>query len=580
MRARFEFVRPTAPASVARHVIHFAVETIFQPVLQVLFVLTQRDTADTGLGKTEFARPAFDIAGKCGVIGLGLCGHASSVIAAYNRLMHATTHHRDLYTVEQVRALDRRAIDDLGISGFELMSRAATAAFAYLCRHWPQARRMLVFCGPGNNGGDGYLLASLAQGAGMGVEVIELSDASQGDAEAARHTWQRSGGITHRWHPDASLPHADVYVDALYGTGLNRAPDSTVTALIERINASGIPVLALDVPSGLNADTGHCPGVAICAQLTVSFIAAKRGLYTAQAATKVGTLQIDTLGLPDILWQGTPTDATLLEPMHLPPRARDAHKGDSGHVLAIGGDHGTAGAIRLCGEAALRCGAGLVSIATRGDNLFALNSARPELMAHAVHGPQELQPLLDRATVLAVGPGLGQGAWGHALWLTALDSGKSLVLDADGLNLLAREARRFTTPVVLTPHPGEAARLLDKTTAEIELDRFASARALAQRYNAVVVLKGSGSLIVNPDGRLDVCTWGNPGMGSGGMGDLLTGVVAALMAQGCTAWDAARMGVGLHARAGDLAARRGERGLLASDLLDPLRTLGNGLEHV
>jgi ADP-dependent NAD(P)H-hydrate dehydratase / NAD(P)H-hydrate epimerase len=494
--------------------------------------------------------------------------------------MHALTHHRDLYTVEQVRALDRRAIDDLGISGFELMSRAATAAFASLCRHWPQARRIVVFCGPGNNGGDGYLLASLAHGSGMLVDVIELSDASQGDAAAARDTWQRSAGHTHRWHQEASLPHADVYVDALYGTGLNRAPDSSATVLIERINASGVPVLALDVPSGLHADTGDCPGAAIDAQLTVSFIAAKRGLYTGHAAAKVGTLQLDTLGLPDVLWQGMPTDATLLETMRLPARARDAHKGDSGHVLAIGGDHGTAGAIRLCGEAALRSGAGLVSVATRGDNLIALNSARPELMAHAVHGPQELQSLLERATVLAVGPGLGQGAWGHALWLTALDSGKPLVLDADGLNLLAREVRSFAVPAVLTPHPGEAARLLDTTTVEIQRDRFAAARALAQRYHAVVVLKGAGSLIAHPDGRLDVCTWGNPGMGSGGMGDLLTGVIAALMAQGCSAWDAARMGVGLHARAGDLAARHGERGMLASDLLEPLRTLGNGLEHV
>ena len=493
--------------------------------------------------------------------------------------MHTQAHHRDLYTVEQVRALDRRAIDDLGISGFELMSRAATAAFAGLCRHWPQARRIVVFCGPGNNGGDGYLLASLAHGSGMHVEVIELGDASSGDAASARDTWQRSTGHTHRWQQDASLSRADVYVDALFGTGLNRAPDASATALIERINASGVPVLALDVPSGLNADTGDCPGTAINAQLTVSFIAAKRGLYTGRAATKVGALQVDTLGLPDILWQGMPSDATLLDAMHLPPRARDAHKGDSGHVLAIGGDHGTAGAIRLCGEAALRSGAGLVSVATRGDNLIALNSARPELMAHAVHGPQELQSLLERATVLAVGPGLGQGAWGHALWLTALDSGKPLVLDADGLNLLAREARSFSAPAVLTPHPGEAARLLDTTTADILRDRFAAARALAKRYHAVVVLKGAGSLIAHPDGRLDVCTWGNPGMGSGGMGDLLTGVVAALMAQGCSAWDAARMGVGLHARAGDLAARHGERGLLASDLLEHLRTLGNGLEH-
>jgi len=493
--------------------------------------------------------------------------------------MHADRHLRDLYTVEQVRALDRRAIEDLGITGFELMNRAARAAFTFLCRQWPQARRLVVFCGPGNNGGDGYLLASLAYEAGVAVEVLELTDAARGDAAHARETWLHSTGITHRWQQDASLPHADVYVDALYGTGLNRAPEASASALIERINASGIPVLALDVPSGLNADTGHCPGVAIRAQATVSFIAAKRGLYTGQASTKTGTLIVDTLGLPDILWQGMPADAALLDAMHLGPRARDAHKGDSGHVLAIGGDHGTAGAIRLCGEAALRGGAGLVSVATRAENLFALNSARPELMAHGVHGPQELEALLARATVLAVGPGLGQGAWGHALWLTALDSGKPLVLDADGLNLLVHEQRRFATPAVLTPHPGEAARLLEKTNAEVQLDRFASVRELAQRYGAVIVLKGSGSLIAHPDGRLDVCTWGNPGMGSGGMGDLLTGVIAALMAQGCSAWDAARIGVGLHARAGDIAARKGERGLLASDLLEPLRALGNGIEH-
>jgi ADP-dependent NAD(P)H-hydrate dehydratase / NAD(P)H-hydrate epimerase len=437
----------------------------------------------------------------------------------------------------------------------------------------------MVCCGPGNNGGDGYLLASLAHGAGMAVEVIELSEAAHGDAALARDTWQRSGGMTRHWQQDASLPPADVYVDAIYGTGLNRAPEALAANLIQRINASAMPVLALDVPSGLNADTGDCPGVAVRADLTVSFIAAKRGLYTGQAATKVGGVQLDTLGLPDILWQGMPTDAALLDAMHLPPRARDAHKGDCGHVLAIGGDRGTAGAIRLCGEAALRSGAGLVSIATRNENLFALNSARPELMAHGVHGPQELQPLLDRADVLAVGPGLGQEAWGHALWLTALDSRKTMVLDADGLNLLAHEPHRFNANVVLTPHPGEAARLLGMTIAQVQADRFASARALAQRYGAVAVLKGSGSLIAHPDGRLDVCTWGNPGMATGGMGDLLTGVIAALLAQGCSAWDAARIGVGLHARAGDLAARRGERGLLASDLLEPLRALGNGIAH-
>jgi ADP-dependent NAD(P)H-hydrate dehydratase / NAD(P)H-hydrate epimerase len=263
----------------------------------------------------------------------------------------------------------------------------------------------------------------------------------------------------------------------------------------------------------------------------------------------------------------------------LPMRSRDAHKGCHGHVLAIGGDHGTAGAIRLCGEAALRSGAGLVSVATQPEHLFALNAARPELMAHAVADPSALAPLLARASVLAVGPGLGRGSWGRALWQAALDSRLPRVLDADGLNLLAAAPRCFDgLAAVLTPHPGEAARLLDCDVAAVESDRFAAARALAKRYGGVLVLKGAGSLIADPDGGLAVCPWGNPGMASGGTGDLLTGIIAALLAQGCTAWQAACLGVGLHARAGDLAARDGERGLLASDLLIPLRHLLNGLD--
>ena len=236
-----------------------------------------------------------------------------------------------------------------------------------------------------------------------------------------------------------------------------------------------------------------------------------------------------------------------------------------------------AGAARLAGESALRGGAGLVSVATRAEHVLALNATRPELMVRGVDGPQTLAPMLERASVLALGPGLGQAAWGHALWLTALDANKPLVLDADGLNLLAREPRRFSAPTILTPHPGEAARLLGVSAAEVEQDRFAAVRELSHRYGAVAVLKGSGSLIADPDGRLDVCPWGNSGMASGGMGDLLTGVVAALLAQGCSAWQAACLGVGLHARAGDRAAQQGERGMLASDLLVPLRALGNGM---
>jgi len=246
-------------------------------------------------------------------------------------------------------------------------------------------------------------------------------------------------------------------------------------------------------------------------------------------------------------------------------------------VLAIGGDLGAGGAARLCGEAAARVGAGLVSIATREANVGAILSARPELMPQGVHVPRNLEPLLARASVLAVGPGLGQDEWGRGLWNAALDAGKPLVLDADGLNMLAAAApRALPSACVLTPHPGEAARLLGIATAEIQADRFKAARALAQKYRAVVVLKGAGSLIAGPDGQMTVCPWGNPGMASGGMGDVLTGVIAGLLAQGLGAWDAACLGVGLHARAGDLAARAGERGLLASDLFPYLRALVNG----
>jgi hydroxyethylthiazole kinase-like uncharacterized protein yjeF len=484
---------------------------------------------------------------------------------------------RAIYTVEQLRVLEGAAFSALAVSGTDLMRRAAGAALNSLRRHWPAARRISIYCGPGNNGGDGFLLATLAREAGLDVEVIALSPSSSGDADLARKAWESDGGHVRQWDLDIECPAADVQVDALYGIGLNRAPERAAAALIECINAMDAPVLALDVPSGLNADNGRCPGVAVRADVTVTFIAKKRGLHTGQSADHVGTLELADLGVPYSVYARTAADAQLLVADSLPRRPRYANKGNNGHVLVIGGDHGMAGAVRLAGESALRVGAGLVSVATRGGNITALNAGRPELMAHEVDGPQTLQPLIDRASVLAVGPGMGKAAWGHALWLTALDADKPLVLDADGLNLLSREHRQFSAPTVLTPHPGEAGRLLGVDTKDVEQDRFAAVRELARRYNAVVVLKGSGSLIADSSGRLNVCPWGNPGMASGGMGDLLTGVIAALLAQGCDAWHAACLGVGLHARAGDMAAERGERGLLASDLLRPLQALVNGL---
>jgi NAD(P)H-hydrate epimerase len=486
-----------------------------------------------------------------------------------------------LYTVAQVRAFDREAIDGHGIAGYVLMQRAGAAAFGRLQARWPRARSIAVVCGGGNNGGDGYVLAGLGRAAKFEVRVIALAPPRAGsDAARACADWTAGGQVL---DADAELPVADVYVDAIFGTGLARPPAGAAARWIEYLNASGRPLLALDVPSGLDADTGHVPGVAVRATETVSFVARKRGLYTGSGTDHAGVVTLADLDIPAAVFANTRADAELAATdvirAWLPPRSGNVHKGTFGHVLAIGGDTGMGGAIRLCGEAALRVGAGLVSVATRGEHVAAINAARPELMARGVGGPQELEALLEKASVVALGPGLGRQAWGHALWYSAIAAGKPMVLDADALNLLARDAVALPSQCVLTPHPGEAARLLRSETQAIATDRFAAVRAIAQRFNAVAVLKGAGTLVAAPDGEVVVCPWGNPGMASGGMGDVLTGVIAGLQAQGLDAWQAAYAGVVLHAMAGDAAARDGQAGMLAADLFEPLRTLRNGLPH-
>ncbi len=484
---------------------------------------------------------------------------------------------RALYTAAQTRALDAAAIAG-GIAGSELMRRAATAALAVLRARWPEARRIVVLAGPGNNGGDGYLLAAQARVAGLDARVLALTAPSGGDAAAAHEVARAADVPITVASAGVALPAADVYVDALYGSGLNRAPTDMAAALIAALQLQAASVLALDLPSGLAADTGMPLGAAVRAAATVCFVGWKRGLYTGRAAKHVGVCTLATLDLPHALLASQRPDAVLLAAAALPPRDSAAHKGAFGHVLVIGGDHGMGGAARLAGEAALRTGAGLVSVATRAAHVPALLSARPELMVHAVETAAALAPLLARASVLALGPGLGQGRWGEALLAAALAADdRPVVVDADALNQLAHAPRTLSMPAVLTPHPGEASRLLGITTAAVQFDRYAAVRALAARYGAVVVLKGAGSLIADPAGRVAVCPWGNPGMAAGGMGDVLTGVIAALLAQGLVPWDAACLGVGLHARAGDAAARAGgERGLCAADLFAPLRALLNG----
>ena len=482
-----------------------------------------------------------------------------------------------LYRPTQVRAMDAQAIDAGGVTASALMARAAAAALALLRDRWPDARRIGIACGPGNNGGDGYVLARLAKAAGLGVVVVCPPGGAARSEEARRALaeWRAMGGGVETF--DGLLPDVDVWVDALYGTGLSRPPEEAVQALVERLNGSRRPLLALDVPSGLDADTGFAAGVVVHADATLTFVADKRGLHTGLARDVCGDVRLDRLGLdaaevpPPAAWRCRPDGLA----RWLAPRHANAHKGEHGHVLCIGGETGMGGAVRLCAEGALRTGVGLASVATRREGVAALVAARPEAMTQAVEDADALQPMLARATVVAIGPGLGQGDWGRALYAAALASGKPLVMDADALNLLAENPRALPQ-AILTPHPGEAARLLGRDTAAVQADRFATADALAQRYRCVVVLKGAGTLVAAPGQVTAVIDAGNPGMATGGMGDVLSGVIAALRAQRLDAFDAAVAGALLHAAAGDEAARvGGERGLLPSDLFPHLRRLAN-----
>lgn len=488
-----------------------------------------------------------------------------------------------LYATAAARALDARATELLGGDAYVLMQRAGQAAWRRVLQHWPQAMRIVVACGPGNNGGDGYVLAQLARQSRRDVRVVHLPGHVPRTelAQRACTDYVAAGGRIDLF-PEAGL-EGDVVVDALFGIGLSRVPDDAASALIDAINAQSAPVFSLDAPSGLDADLGSAPGVAVIADRTLQFIAPHAGLHTGDALEYVGELELDELDVPAETFVAIPSSATLLTQdalaQWLLPRRRNTHKGESGRVLCIGGDHGHGGAIVLCAEAALRSGAGLLTVATRERHVPVVLTRRPEAMAVAVESEQDLRPLLDSADVVAIGPGLGQGDWSRAVLHLALQSGKPLVLDADALNLLSTWPHE-PRDAILTPHPGEAARLLGITTAEVQRDRFAAAQAIAQRYGAVVVLKGAGTIVAAPDGHgvqepLRVIGAGNPGMAVGGMGDVLTGVIAALRGQGLPAFDAASVGALLHSLAGDAAAEEGERGLLPSDLMPYLRQLAN-----
>ena len=485
-----------------------------------------------------------------------------------------------LYRACDVRELDRRAIGT-GIPGIDLMERAGFESFRVLRERWPAARRVTVVAGPGNNGGDGFVVARLAAGEGLSVLVSLIGDAARiaGDARTAyRRMLDAAPGLT---PIRAMTEDTDVIVDALFGTGLTRDLSGTAAEAVRAMNDSPAPVLALDVPSGIHSDTGRMLGGAVRAAVTVSFIGLKQGLFTREGRECGGEIVYRDLGVPEHVFARVEASARRMAyedcPGLIGPRPGDAHKGRFGHVLVVGGDHGFAGAARLAGEAAGRTGAGLVSVATRPGHVAALVASRPEMMVHGVESPGALDPLLGRASVIAIGPGLGRGEWGASLLARVVATDRALVIDADAINLLAQGSVAWpgaaTRAVVYTPHPGEAGRVLGTPAGALESDRFSAARALAEAHPGTWLLKGAGTIVAEPGAIPRVCEGGNPGMASGGMGDVLTGVVAALLAQGCRGIDAASAGACVHAAAADAAAGDGERGMLASDVIAALRPL-------
>jgi len=483
----------------------------------------------------------------------------------------------NLYTAKETRELDRLAIEEFAIPGIVLMERAGAAAYAILKQHWPQAKKLCVVCGTGNNGGDGFVLARLAREEGQQLDVFVVGDSEKikGDALATKQRLEESG-VTVKTYSGGGFPSADVLVDAILGTGLKGAVEDDELHAVQALNTHGAPILALDIATGLLADSGAVVAEAVKANMTVSFIGLNQGLLTAKGPDCSGQLFFDDLQIPEDVFLRVPASAKRLNFATSIFRKRDkeSHKGLFGHALIIGGDIGMSGAARMACEAALRSGTGLVSLATRPVHAAMINSARPEIMSYPIEEENDILALIDKANVIAIGPGLGKSEWAATLFAAAINSEKPLVVDADALNLLADEQIKREN-WILTPHPGEAARLLGCSIEEVQSDRFNAVKALSEKLGGTIILKGNGTLIYS-DGETYLCDRGNPGMASGGMGDVLTGIVCSLLAQGFSLTDAANAGVYIHASAGDAAAKgAGERGLLASDLMPAIRRLVN-----
>ncbi len=486
---------------------------------------------------------------------------------------------------ETMRAVDRWAIDERGVAGLELMERAG-AGVARAVESLAPDGPVTVVCGKGNNGGDGLVVARLLRHAGRAVTVVCLAPAQEyaGDALA---NLERLPGEQPIQLSEAAWTGQAALVDAVLGTGFQGEPRGAAAQAIDALNEADAPVVSVDVPSGVDASTGVVSGAAVRAALTVTFHAAKPGLWISPGKAHAGAVHTLDIGIP----RGAPGDASvgLIAPdvlAQLPRRGASSTKFSSGHVLVVGGSRGLTGAPRMAAEASMRAGAGYVTACVPASLQSVLATAStPELMTRGLPdddgalAPAALAGALEaiaRGGAIALGPGLGRsaGAFAFARALAA-EADVAMVLDADGLNAHAGRLGDLAArgaPTVLTPHAGELGRLLDLDSSEIERERLRHVRAAAEQAAAVVVLKGDDTLIAQPDGSVAVSPGGSPALATAGTGDVLSGVIAALLAQGLDAFTAAAAGVWLHAEAGRQAARTVgvAEGVIATDVIAEL----------
>ncbi len=500
-------------------------------------------------------------------------------------------------TAQEIKNIDRRAIKDFGIPGPVLMENAAAAIMTEMENFFDglTGTRVGIICGKGNNGGDGLTLARRLTIRGVPVTVallaqfsdvageakVNLSILRKMEVEIVQNASPRSLGEIISW--------SDIIVDALLGVGLSSPLTGTYAKAVEMINRSGCPVVAVDIPTGINADTGAVMGTAVKADLTVTMALLKRGLVLYPGADHAGAVRVADIGIPAQAVDQEKIDVSLLDRGHawglIGPRHPDSHKGDFGHLMVVAGSLGKAGAAVMTARGGLRTGAGLVSVATPNSLVPIIQQQVFEAMcipaAESIDGTigigaeNELLQAAGKMTACAIGPGLSTHSE-TAITVRNLIQALSvpMIIDADGLNCLAGSLdllKRASAPIIMTPHPGEMGRLMGISTSEVQKDRIGAASNFARKYGVTLVLKGAGTIVASPDGRIFINSTGNPGMATGGTGDVLTGMIGSLLAQGHPATEAACLGVYLHGLAGDLAAKeKGEAGMIAGDLIEKI----------